>query len=343
MDQMAARIKNTALQMGYEKCGIIKLSAMAGYREKLDERIRLFPEVKPAYEGFYKFGQLEKEYPWAKSIVICVVRYGKYKVPENMEGLIGKYYLFDFRLDQHTKEYQNSIQFEAYLKERGIRAEAEKKFGITAFRWAAMQAGLGLVRKNNFFYTESGSWVTFEGWLIDQELESVESPTLKKCPDRCENCMEACPTGSLSGPYTMNRSSCIASLNTWEAHDLINEKHRGEMGRWIYGCDLCQDSCPLNRNHWQEVEDFPGLEELSASLSLEKIVAMDYEDIEKVIKPKYWYIRRSDLWQWKTTSISAMVNSYEDRYRQPILSARGDSHPKVREMAEWAIERLGLE
>ena len=40
---------------------------------------------------------LKNDYPWAKSIIICTRRYGKYKIPKHLEGLIAKYYLVDSR------------------------------------------------------------------------------------------------------------------------------------------------------------------------------------------------------------------------------------------------------
>jgi len=54
MNSLSSQIKSTALNMGYEKCGIIKISDMSGYAEKLTQRIKRIPEVKHYYEGFYR-------------------------------------------------------------------------------------------------------------------------------------------------------------------------------------------------------------------------------------------------------------------------------------------------
>ncbi|MDW8801775.1 4Fe-4S double cluster binding domain-containing protein [Clostridium sp. A1-XYC3] len=342
MNLLVEKIKNAALNMGYEKCGIIKISDMSGYEEKLNERIQRIPEVKPYYEGFYRFARLQDTYPWAKSIVICVRQYGKYHIPDHLKGLIGKYYLVDSRRDENSEDFQDSLKFEAYLQEIGLKTAAERKFGITAFRWAALKAGLGLVRRNNFFYTESGSWVHLEAWLIDKELESVEKPTLKECPKNCNLCIKSCPTASLSEPYTMNRLSCISCLTTFEGWDLPNEKFNSQMGSWVFGCDACQDVCPMNKGSWRAAEEFPGLTELSEHISLEKILEMDYTFLEKVMQPKFWYIGKDDVWRWKTNAINAMVNDYKEQYGEYIRCASNDSNEKVREMAQWAIGKLNL-
>lgn len=342
MDSLSSQIKSVALNMGYEKCGIIKISDMSGYEEKLNERIERIPEVKPYYKGFYRFAHLQDTYPWAKSIIICVRQYGKYHVPEHLNGLIAKYYLTDSRTDENSKDFQDSLRFEAYINEMGLKTETERKFGITALRWAALKAGLGVVRKNNFFYTESGSWVYLEAWLIDKELEAIEIPTLKVCPNQCNLCIKSCPTCSLSEPYTMNRSSCISCLTTFEGKDLPQEKFNAQMGSWVYGCDICQDVCPMNKGRFKAVEEFPDLDELSKQISLEKILGMNYEFLEQVMQSKFWYIKKSDVWKFKTNAINSMINEYKDQYKEYIYDACNDSNEKVREMAEWAIKKLDI-
>lgn len=342
MNLLTTQIKIAALKMGYEKCGIIKISEMSGYEEKLNERIERIPEAKPYYENFYKFAHLQDIYPWAKSIVICVRQYGKYYIPEHLKGLIAKYYLVDSRTDEHTKSFNDSLKFEECMQKIGIKTATERRFGITALRWAALKAGLGLVRKNNFFYTESGSWVYLEAWLIDKELESVEIPTLKECPEHCNLCIKSCPTSSLSQPYTMNRSSCVSCLTTWEGWDLPHEKFNVQMEGWLFGCDVCQDVCPMNKGSWNATEEFPGLAELSQHISLEKILEMDYTFLEQVMQPKFWYIEKTDVWKWKTNAINAMVNEYKEHYKEYIFYACNDINSKVRDMAQWAIQKLNL-
>lgn len=64
MNLLEEQIKSVALNMDYEKCGIIKISDMFDYEEKLNERIERIPEVKPYYQGFYRFAHLQDTYPW---------------------------------------------------------------------------------------------------------------------------------------------------------------------------------------------------------------------------------------------------------------------------------------
>ena len=342
MEHLEEQIKNAALAAGYEACGIIKVSAMSGFERKLNERMAMVPAASPFYQNYHGFAHLEESYPWAKSIVVCVRNDGKYIVPDGLEGMIGKSYLFDSRTNPLSPGYINSVRFEACMKDYGLNAVTERKFGITALRWAASEAGLGLVRKNNFFYRDSGSWVSLEAWLIDRELEAIEKPIVKPCPEGCILCMKHCPTSSLSQAYTMNPLSCISFQTTFGDLSVSKDRFGAQIGNWVYGCDVCQDICPFNKNVRTAAEEFPGLAELGRHISLAKIVSADYGFLENTLCPKFWYIRQNDVWKWKVNAINAMVNKYKDEYRECIFKARVDTQPKVREMAQWAVGKLGL-
>lgn len=329
-----------AMDLGYDKCGIVNVEKMKGYAEKLTKRIERFPETKTHYEKFYAFANLQNEHPWAKSVIICARWYGRYSIPKNVKGHIAKYYLTDSRMDVNSQEYKDSVAFEQYLIDCGIKTKTNRKFGITALRWAAIQAGIGIVRKNNFFYTEKGSWVNLEAFLIDKEVEYICENNIKTCPEKCNLCVKACPTKSLAEPYMMNRSTCISCLTSWEGWDLTADKNSPNMGDWIFGCDVCQDVCPFNRNSWTEDEEFPLLSELCEKLSLEQIVGADYEFLKDVVQPKFWYIPQDKVWRFKTNALNAMLNAFKPKYLQSIKEACNDENENVRKMANWVLSRL---
>lgn len=336
----AKEVVNTATKLGYHSCGIIKIDDVADYADRLDERIKRTPENTEKYSDLYRFAYLQKEYPWAKSIVVCVRQYGKYHIPKHTKGLIAKCYMTDGRKDERSPDYRASVDFENYLKGIGLKVQTERKFGITALRWAAYKAGLGIIRRNNFFYTDCGSWVFLEAWLIDKEMVLKQKGTQKPCPPNCNLCIDACPTKSLQGPYTMSRATCISCLTTWDGDDLINEPNNRHMGSWIYGCDVCQDVCPYNAKKWAPIGEFPGLKELSKLISLEQIVAMDYRMLFNIFQPKFWYIDKERIWKWKVNALNAIRNAYEPKYEAAINAACKDENEEVRKTALWVKESV---
>jgi len=333
-------IVDSAIRSGFDKCGIIPVARMRGYEKKLDERIQHFPETREKYEGLRGFAHLEENYPWAKAVVICSYWYGKYRIPEEVKGCIAKYYLTDGRRNAKSAGYQTSAAFEKYLTDCGLRVATDRDFGITALRWAAMQAGIGIVRKNNFFYTERGSYQYLEAFLIDEHLEYIAEHNIRPCAQTCNLCVRACPTKSLEGPYLMCRNTCVSCLTTWDGWDLTAEPLQDKFGKWIYGCDACQDACPYNKGAWTEDEEFPGLEELSRHLTYAEIVRADYDWLETVLQPKLWYIPKGKAWRYKTNALNAMLNQYSPDYLPVIKDACQDERKEVRDMANWVLGKI---
>lgn len=313
---------------------------MKGYAEKLRERINSFPKAKEKMEWLYGFADLKDKFPWAKSIIICASWYGNYQIPKVVNGYIAKYYLTDSRRDSNAKEYESSRDFEKYLKHHNLTVATDREFGLTSLRWAAMQAGIGVVRNNNFFYTEKGSWVNLEAFLIDAPLEYIQQSTIKKCPENCSLCIKSCPTKSLSEPYMMCRNSCISCLTTWDGWDLTTEHLSSSMGKWIFGCDVCQDVCPFNKNAWNETEQFPGLNELCHHLSLSQIITADNSFLRDVVQPKLWYIPKDKVWRYKTNALNSMLNNYMPDYLSIIKMACNDENEEVRKMAKWVLTQI---
>lgn len=332
--ELAQAIRDKAYDLGYVGCGIIPIEKLNGYGEKLEERVEKVPESALFYAGQKRLVDPQKRFPWAKSVVVVAERYGIYQIPRELRGRIGRYYLFDARVDEHTKEFKAGLQLESFMNEMGVKCTTERKFGLVGLRWAAMQAGIGLVRRNNFFYTKFGSWVTLQAWLTDQKMEYTEAAALPPCPTSCNRCVKACPTGSLSAPYTMSPTACVSFLTTFGGRNLPKEPLSKQFGQCIYGCDICQEVCPMNKGKWEENEEFPGLSDLAPFLTPEKIMEMDDAFYKRHIQPKFFYLKPDELWKWKVDVLCFMHNQYREEYKPYILAACHDSHEKIREMAK---------
>ena len=342
MSNIAKMIEQKAYQLGYEDCGIIPVQALDGYAEKFEERIQKVPMSEYFYRGQRRLTHPLELYPWAKSVVILVARYGKYKIPEPVKGHIANSYLLDVRADAQTKEFQNSLALEQYMQELGLKTVTDRKFGVVGLRWAAVQAGLGIVRRNNFFYTNSGSWVHLEAWLTDAEMELVKTTNIRSCPQGCSQCIKACPTQSLSSPYTMQPLTCISFLTTFGGRNLPQEPLREKFGPWIYGCDICQNACPINKGGWEEIEEFPGLSELAPALTPENILEMGEAFYREKIQPKFFYLSPDELWKWKVNALNFMHNNYQEKYKPYILAACESENERIRELAQLIAAKLPI-
>ena len=135
----------------------------------------------------------------------------------------------------------------------GLRLRLESDFGARWYiddgpmldRAAAGRSGLGWFGKNtNILTPELGSWVFLGQVITDLDLE--EDQPLKKTCGSCVRCIDACPTGAIVAPYVLDNTRCISHL-TIENRGEIPLDLRPLMGDWIFGCDICQDVCPVNR------------------------------------------------------------------------------------------------
>jgi len=345
MENIAQAIKEKAIALGYEKCGIIRISAVADYSDRLKERMSRIFLGRLQYGQFMAFAHPKKLYPWAKSIVVLVHSYAGYNIPGEFKGVYGSAYMFDDRLDENCNGFEMRKHFGEFLESMGLMTATDAKFGLTGLRWAAHKAGLGIIRRNNFFYTENGSWNHIEAWLIDGEQELIEKPALKECPDNCDKCIKSCPTGSLNRPYTMSCLKCISyitSLSAEKGLGMPSMKTSSKVGRWLYGCDACQDACPFNEGKWRRGCDFPGLDKLTGYMRPEKIMAMSYDEIAKNLAPKYWYIGANNLWKWKIDALTVMMNDFQEDYVSAIKSGMTDTNWRVRRFTKKVCKKLKI-
>ena len=110
----------------------------------------------------------------------------------------------------------------------------------------AWSAGLGFIGKNcNLIRPRHGSWLFLGELLLDLALPPDEPNRLISCGN-CTRCQEACPTGALVRPFTLDSRRCISYYTT--AHKgAIPREIRPLLSNQIFGCDICQSVCPWNR------------------------------------------------------------------------------------------------
>ena len=63
----------------------------------------------------------------------------------------------------------------------------------------------------------------------------------------CTACIDACPTDAIVEDYVVDSNKCISYLTIENKKD-ISDEFIGKFDNWIFGCDICQDVCPWNKN-----------------------------------------------------------------------------------------------
>ncbi|MFL5941200.1 MAG: tRNA epoxyqueuosine(34) reductase QueG, partial [Gaiellaceae bacterium] len=201
-------------------------------------------------------------------------------------------------------------------------------------REAAARAGVGFYGKNTLLITRRhGSWVVL-GTLVTQAAVEPTPPLDLDCGS-CTLCVEACPTGALDEPGTLDSTKC---LSYWtQAGSAIPEEYREPLGDQVYGCDICQDVCPWNRGVEKRragEEPPPGAEPL---VSLVDWLETDGEEL--AARYDRLFVPRNDPRYLRRNALVALGNAGGDAELAEGY-ARSDD-PLLREHADWALDRLG--
>lgn len=285
---LSKKIYQESINCGFDKCGIIPISSLEGFEQLYQKRLTDVPASEPFYKGVGNLRKTRERFPWAKSIVILVFDYGKFRFPKELQGKYGK--AFFLQPEPESKQRFDLKRLEKWFDENNIKADGGEHFGslsIGPLRYIAMKAGLGIIRKNNFFYTETGSYNNLFGYVIDQECELINECTFLPCLDKCYLCKKACKTKALEAPFTMNPLKCVSFLTTFGNCDvpagLLDEMYE----EWVCGCDNCQDACPYNMRHdWSKGKKLPELEDIATMILPENFDQLTNEFLIKNVIPK---------------------------------------------------------
>ena len=202
-------------------------------------------------------------------------------------------------------------------------------------REGAARAGIGFYGKNTMLITRRhGSWVVLGTLVTDVEVEP--SPPLDLDCGECRLCIDACPTGALDEPGTLDATRC---LSYWtQSADSIPEEYREAIGSMVYGCDICQDVCPWNRGIEKRREDEPLPEGAEPNVSLLDWLRAEGEELTR--RYDRLYVPRNDPRYLRRNALVALGNAgrAEDADLAEPYAADGD--PLLREHAQWALRRL---
>ena len=202
----------------------------------------------------------------------------------------------------------------------------------------AKHAGLGWIGKNTCLINrELGSWLFLSAIICDLALEP-DRPTLDHC-GRCTLCIDACPTGAITGPYQLDATRCLSYL-TIENKGSIPREFRDAIGHYAYGCDICQDVCPWNRKaavtdaaSWQPRDglDRPPLLDLWTRSD---------EELRTLLKGSP--IKRAGVRRLRRNLAVSIGNSGEASAADTLERGSEDTcaDPLVREHIDWAVEKL---
>jgi epoxyqueuosine reductase len=223
-------------------------------------------------------------------------------------------------------------------QEPGARNRLMIDHGPLLERAYARAGGIGWQGKNTMILTRGIGSYTFLAGILTTVDVAPDPPATQSC-GACTRCLPSCPTGALRGEYELVNDLCI-SYQTIENRGPIPRDIRPLLGAWVFGCDLCQQVCPVNEGvRTTGLPEFAARAMDDARPDLIDLLELTEDEFHRrfagrpILRAKYAGFLRN--------TCVALGNLGDPRAIPALVRALAHREPLVRGHAAWALGRLG--
>lgn len=337
---LSKRLIAQAYGLGFDAAGITSLGP-PGTRDAFDRWIDEGRHGEMAYlagDGAELRRDSRRPHEGATHAIVLAASYGGLEP----SGTVARYAR---GTDYHESLRERVRELHKWLEREvghAINARPYVDSGPVLERDLAQRAGLGWFGKNALLITpRAGSFVFLASLFVEYPL-TISAPFDTDRCGSCTRCLDACPTGALTGPRQLDARACISYL-TIELRQSIPEQYRAQMGDLLYGCDICQDVCPWNQKFSQPVQfaEFEPREifhERDPRAFARWVLMMEAADYQIAFRKSA--MKRAKLWMLQRNACIVLGNIGTEEDLAVLEAALMHEHPLVREHAEWAVSRI---
>lgn len=196
----------------------------------------------------------------------------KSRIPENAKSIIVMLFPYYFGKDAYNGSNISKyacvtdyhIVIGKLLKETETKLKSEyPNYSFSSFCdnspipevRAAVYAGLGVRGKNGLLINKKYGSYVFIGEIVTDMDISHNDNTFANCIE-CNNCLRNCPNQAITSEG-INKSLCLSDITQRKGILTEEEEKLIINSGCLWGCDICQDSCPMNKNIISEpIESF---------------------------------------------------------------------------------------
>ncbi len=245
--QLSTEIKRYARQRGFDACGISKAEQLTEEARLLEAWLNQNMNGKMEYMAnhFDKRIDPRKLVEGAKSVISLSCNYYTNLKQEDKDA--PKIAMYALGEDYHTvvKSKLELLLHDIITIAGQVNARCFVDSAPVLEKAWAKRSGIGWIGKNtNVLTKRRGSYFFLAEIILDLELD-YDSPVKDYCGN-CTKCVDACPTGAIYEPYKLDASKCISYFTIELKDELLPEKYKGQFDNWMFGCDICQQVCPIN-------------------------------------------------------------------------------------------------
>lgn len=273
--------------------------------------------------------------PGARTAIVFAIEHA-HRRPPDPGGATGMVARYAWGRDYHNLVGKRLKKLRKALRDEGVRSWGGVDTAPILERAWARAAGVGFTGKNCVLIAPGRtSWMFLAVLFVDVDAVA-DAPLARDHCGRCTRCLSACPTEAFLGPRRLDAGRC---LSTWtiEAAGLAPRALRPAFGRWVFGCDVCQEVCPHNAAppDPEEADLLPR----HAWIDLPELLATP----DAAVDDRYrgTPLLRAGAIGLKRNALVALGN-LADPARAPVaLAALAHPSPVVRGAAVWCLDQLG--
>ncbi len=343
MNGLKRKVKELARELGFDLVGIASADPFADHESVTLQRLKQgLMDGLPWYtESRVRRGCNPQELlPGARSIITVGMSYylpdKSSESPSNLTGKVARYSWGDDYHHVLKERMKTLVESLALQLDRTLQAKWYVDDGPMLDRAVAQRGGIGWFGKNTNILTSShGSWIFLGQVITDLELEP--DPPLKKTCGSCVRCIDACPTDAIVAPYVIDNTRCISYL-TIENRGPIPRDLRPLMYDWVFGCDICQDVCPVNiKAAYTEEQAFK--KRRFSSVDLISLLEMTEEEFKERFRNSP--IKRAKRIGLQRNACVALGNAGDPAAVPALAAAMEHEESLVRSHAVWALGQIG--
>ena len=333
MSEYLSSLLDLGKQSGLDAVGVASAEPFADAQAALEERRArgLASSMQFTYRNPKRSCDPSATLPGAKSLIVGALKYegSSGTAREGMLARVASYAQRDYYGD-----LRGALEAVARrLLDDGHEARVVVDDNALMDREAARRAGLGWYGKNTcLLIPRKGSRFVL-GSVITTAAFAPSTPVERTC-GTCSLCQQACPTGALDAAGQLDARRCLAWL--LQAEGIFPREHRPALGNRFYGCDDCQDVCPVNSRQRTS-------QEFQAQSATDILSATDEELMDRYGR---FYIPRRQPRYLRRNALLVLANTASVVDEPDVESALQDSieheDPILRAHGVWAAQRLGL-
>jgi len=244
---LSNQIKAQALALGFQDVGFAKAERLDSEAKYLEQWLNQQRNGKMGYLENYFDKRVDPRLLVDGAKTVISLSYNYFTEQHQLDETAPKIAMYAYGADYHVVVKEKLEQLLQFIREQSgdINGRCFVDSAPVLERAWAERSGIGWMGKNtNILTKQKGSYFFLAEIIVDIELP-YDSPVKNYC-GTCTKCIDACPTEAIIAPYQIDGSKCISYFTIELKDEILPSDQKGKFDNWMFGCDVCQQVCPIN-------------------------------------------------------------------------------------------------